>query len=249
MKVVLALGASDLQAPPPTPPPSKDGVKSAKVLPPRSKAPGRPNVLEPPELWQGRENHLPNVVRVSYDRKIRRITLQRYLLSKLCHDPESMTWKDLVVLYDNQLWCEEKARHDPLFQDKHREHLSAISASLKETRFSFARIQQNIERLSTSLVSKLHGFIFPVRNMTQLERHLKGRTHLLPPKSLGTDVKKLPPPRYIGVGYKDKGTARDPAWDGSPRWQDVASKEVVDGRVKRQETRSGTDSKGFGPDL
>jgi hypothetical protein len=35
---------------------------------------------------------------------------------------------------------------------------------------------------------------------------------------------KLPPPRFIGVGYKDKGHRRDPAFDGSPRWQDIAGR-------------------------
>jgi hypothetical protein len=35
--------------------------------------------------------------------------------------------------------------------------------------------------------------------------------------------RKLPPKRIIGIGYRDKGTARDPAIDGSPSWQEVAS--------------------------
>lgn len=33
-----------------------------------------------------------------------------------------------------------------------------------------------------------------------------------------------PPLRYIGVGYRDKGTAKDITIDGSPSWQEVASK-------------------------
>lgn len=32
----------------------------------------------------------------------------------------------------------------------------------------------------------------------------------------------LPLPRYIGVGYKDKGSSRVPYLDGSPRWQELA---------------------------
>jgi hypothetical protein len=34
---------------------------------------------------------------------------------------------------------------------------------------------------------------------------------------------KVPPPRYIGVGYKDKGTRKKRSYDGSPSWQEVAS--------------------------
>lgn len=37
-------------------------------------------------------------------------------------------------------------------------------------------------------------------------------------------LKRNPPPqRYIGVGYRDKGTAKDLTIDGSPSWQEVAS--------------------------
>lgn len=39
--------------------------------------------------------------------------------------------------------------------------------------------------------------------------------------------------RYIGVGYKDKGTRRVPELDGSPRWQDVAR--VLANREREQE--------------
>jgi hypothetical protein len=34
---------------------------------------------------------------------------------------------------------------------------------------------------------------------------------------------KLPAKRFVGVGYKDKGNRRDPAVDGSPSWQEVAT--------------------------
>jgi len=40
---------------------------------------------------------------------------------------------------------------------------------------------------------------------------------------LNTLTKMLPPKRYIGVGYKDKGNLRFSHYDGSPSWQDVAS--------------------------
>jgi hypothetical protein len=32
----------------------------------------------------------------------------------------------------------------------------------------------------------------------------------------------VPPKRFIGVGYKDKGSRRDPAFDGTPSWQETA---------------------------
>jgi len=36
---------------------------------------------------------------------------------------------------------------------------------------------------------------------------------------------KFPPKAYIGVGYKDKGSRRDSAYNGSPSWQEIATHE------------------------
>lgn len=52
---------------------------------------------------------------------------------------------------------------------------------------------------------------------------------------VGFLVKILTKRRYaaqsrIGVGYRDKGTARKPHWDGSPGWQEVAAS----GKVSEQ---------------
>lgn len=47
----------------------------------------------------------------------------------------------------------------------------------------------------------------------------------------------FPQEKYVGVGYGDKGTARDEARDGSPHWWDVALDE-------RKETREERYSKG-----
>lgn len=35
--------------------------------------------------------------------------------------------------------------------------------------------------------------------------------------------RRTPPKAYIGIGYKDKGSRREPAEDGSPKWQEVAT--------------------------
>lgn len=40
---------------------------------------------------------------------------------------------------------------------------------------------------------------------------------------LEIEKSKYPPPKFIGVGYKDKGTQRKPALDGSPDWKYVAT--------------------------
>lgn len=35
-------------------------------------------------------------------------------------------------------------------------------------------------------------------------------------------LRAAPPKRFVGVGYRDAGQARNPAYDGSPSWQEVA---------------------------
>jgi hypothetical protein len=35
--------------------------------------------------------------------------------------------------------------------------------------------------------------------------------------------RRTPAKAYIGIGYKDKGSRREPALDGSPKWQEVAT--------------------------
>jgi len=43
-------------------------------------------------------------------------------------------------------------------------------------------------------------------------------------RRINLKLKKRPrPPNRIGVGYRDHGTARDVAFDGSPSWQEVAA--------------------------
>lgn len=39
----------------------------------------------------------------------------------------------------------------------------------------------------------------------------------------GLTKQQFPEPRYIGVGYRDKGSSRDKSHDASPTWQEVAA--------------------------
>jgi hypothetical protein len=50
----------------------------------------------------------------------------------------------------------------------------------------------------------------------------------------------LPPKLYIGKGYTDKGTARNPALDGSPPWQEVGQTLAFDPEEPVDETKRAT---------
>lgn len=153
---------------------------------------------------------------------MRRITLQRVLVSKFVYDWEKVSFVELIVLYDNLLWCQEKALHDPNFQEKFGGFLEKLTLILKETRITERSFHRSLRKLSTSLKQAAEGHLIPQRNLPATEKYVSGKFHVLPTKESGRPTRELPLKPYIGVGYRDKGTRRDPARDGSPRWQEVA---------------------------
>lgn len=50
--------------------------------------------------------------------------------------------------------------------------------------------------------------------------------------------KRLPPVRYVGVGYRDKGSRRNPSVDARPAWQDVASSPHIFDRGRKLDSVS-----------
>ena len=84
------------------------------------------------------------------------------------------------------------------------------------------------------------GFINSQRQLGRKEKDVSKHRILLSPRSFNGMLKlfktsdfvikqnrrlraRLPPTRYIGVGYKDKGARRNVTVDGTPAWQEVAS--------------------------
>jgi hypothetical protein len=162
-------------------------------------------------------------VRVTYSRKLRRITLLRYIISKMVWKPETVTYPELLVLYDVLLWCQDKSLSDPSFNAKFGSFLEKLTILIKGTRFSEQHFLVTIKGLFLKLKEAAEGHLIPERNLLTVERHVKGQFHVLPTRSSGIPVRELPPVKVIGRGYRDKGTYRDPAWDGSPSWQEVAT--------------------------
>jgi hypothetical protein len=170
------------------------------------------------------------VARVSYSKRIRRITLERYLVSKIVHHPERTTFEDLLVVYDNILYLQDLCLRDPGFSKKFGGTLEVLAKILKGQRFSPTNFQGTIKGLSERL-KNLESFILPERNLQGTERHLKGLFHILPYREQGVPTSSLPPKKYVGVGYSDKGHYTDPAYDGSPHWT-----EVIRGGISEKET-------------
>jgi len=160
-------------------------------------------------------------VRVTYGRRIRRVTLQRVLTSKVVFHKNEVTEEELLVLYDNMIALHRLQSQDPDFNRKFGNSLEELTSILRRTKVESLTHSERLNVLSTKLRA-LDGFYVPMRNFPGVWKRVEGQFHVLPTQSLGIPKKLLKSKPYIGVGYKDKGTRRDPAKDGTPSWQEVA---------------------------
>lgn len=162
---------------------------------------------------------------VIVSRKYRRITMQRFLVSKLLFEYENFRAEDLLALFTNQLFLEDLAAKDPSFRKKFSDPLEEISRYLKAARFQKPQdIPRITEKFKKFIKIKLTNFHYPKRNFKEQEKLYKRFVEFRERKPEGTPLAQLPAVQYIGIGYSDKGTAKIPHLDGSPRWQDVASR-------------------------
>lgn len=169
------------------------------------------------------EELLMELQEVKYGRNVKRVSLQRYLTSKVVYEKEKCTPQDILVLYDNQLWLENKVLRDRDFQNKFGNSLEELSRILKEVNWNSGLTSKAISQMSIRIRDRLEGFIIPRRNYGDFKKRFSGLFSVIPAKQPGVPKKALPPETYIGKGYGDKGTLKNPAQDGSPSWQEVAS--------------------------
>jgi len=146
-----------------------------------------------------------------------RIVLLKFLLGKLVYSHGGLNIEEYLLLF--HLYFELTESNDPLFQEKYKEILYRINLLLSE----MGKIKEFPVHPSVKSVFEitrlLSGFLPTAREYFGFagQRDLKSSFRLI---LNDTIVPKRPPPkRFIGVGYKDKGTCRDPAFDGTPGWQ------------------------------
>jgi len=159
-------------------------------------------------------------------KKYKRVTMQRVLVSKLLWDIEQFTSEDLLALLDNQLFLEDLASKNESFRKKFNTSLEDISNYLKAAKIRrIEDIPQVAEKFKKFIKIKLDKFIYPQRNYANQLREYRRYVEFRWSEPEGTLIKQLPPVKYIGKGYTDKGTARKDYLDGSPSWQEVATVE------------------------
>jgi hypothetical protein len=178
--------------------------------------------------------------KVVYKTGTKQVTLYRNLLARVCYEQGGISLEDIIVLYDLAQKMEEKRQKDRAFDEKYGTWLitsfgfiSTLSPQVFPWTFQGNR-EEVEDTLRPFLPSRQAYFGWvknPVRS-TPVEIRL--RNPLAPPKA-------IPPKRFIGVGYRDKGNRRDPAIDGSPSWQEIATSGLM--RTKEdspiRETRLG----------
>lgn len=152
---------------------------------------------------------------------VKRISLQRTLCSQIVYEGKCSIF-ELNVIFQNQLWLQRKCLTDDNFSKKFGNSLEEISKILKKANFSRGLTPGALSTLRSNLKS-LTDFIYPQRNLAQMKTKFANCFYVRPYRQQGVDIKSLPPKRYIGKGYGDKGTARDPAKDGSPSWQEITN--------------------------
>lgn len=164
---------------------------------------------------------ITQMVRISP--KAKRIYLQRFLLSKFVYFRKELELRDLCTLFENQLWLESKCHFDPEFSQKFGKDLESLSIIMKEFNFKTGTTDRAIDKFAKRIQENLSHLILPKRNYLGARKQCNGLFQLKDSKPIGVAKKSVPPPARIGIGYRDKGSARDLAKDGSPSWQEVAT--------------------------
>lgn len=152
----------------------------------------------------------------------KRITLQRFLLSKIAYG-KVFSEVELAALFHNQLWLQTKCSTDVDFQKKFGDDLESVTLFLKEANFSRGFTNRAADGLRQKLKAQPWDFLIPERNLPQLEAQLRNSIVTRWRRPAGVEINRLPPEKHIGKGYRDHGTAQRPEFDASPTWQEVAS--------------------------
>jgi len=150
-----------------------------------------------------------------------RIILLKFLLAKLIYAKEGLSIEEYLCIYHTFYELIEST--DPLLIQKHSKFLERVSKVLLMMRnIKVFPVHTTVEG-ECEILRYIEDFIPTPRQYFGLagQRDLRRSFSLVLYDSI---VPIAPPPkRFIGVGYKDKGTCRDPAFDGSPGWQFYAT--------------------------
>lgn len=154
--------------------------------------------------------------------KAKQPVIWHVLLSKLFFvREETFTEKDQVALFTVYEKMVEKCAVDGNFKEKYGHELFFMRNIFKNLP-AFVADQQSIEKM----VEFLQQVLSHKRGWLSRDIYFGMKMQIYKVEMQYGEPKKVKPKNRIAVGYRDKGTAKDSAWDGSPSWQEVALDEM-----------------------
>lgn len=158
---------------------------------------------------------------------IRKKDLFRFLLAKMLYErEEGLHLDEFLVLWELYLQLLEIQSKDPSFREKYetffRNSFIFFRKSGSQKEFPI-RIE---DEGNLQYLERIASVLEPMLPSRSAYFGLKGQKNLKSGFSLVFESellsRKIPEGRRIGVGYRDKGSRRDQAFDGSPDWREVA---------------------------
>ena len=176
-------------------------------------------------------------IRLRYTKKVKYITLVRFLTGKICFDPERVQRIDILLIYDSMLVLQDLVEKDENFKVKFGSDLESLAKILKSFKLHPKTKILDVKKLGNQIEKEIPNFVLPKRNLSTIWKFVEKMYFFSPSTTTGVELKRLPPKQYIGKGYTDKGTARNPALDGSPSWQEVGQTLAFDPEEPIDETK------------
>lgn len=174
-----------------------------------------------------------------------RITLYRFLFAKLVYASEGLSLEEYLLFHHLYYDLTDLVEKDPLFCAKYKFQFEKMESIMKQ--LGGVRVFPVI--LEESCKEKIKRIFIEELPTQRAYLGLAGQRDLRSCFRLVLNdtivPKKVPPKRFIGVGYKDKGSRRDPAYDGSPSWQEVATTYANRERELEELDSSFSDPTGF----
>lgn len=173
-----------------------------------------------------------HAIRVKRLSPLTALTALRVIFTRIANGVKHSLSPEEVLLVDECAQSLSKVR-DPQFLANHLVKLEMLSHCIKLTKLALKRkMRIDADEITAALTCKhdpsikeKHYALIPLceyfgnysewqaSNLLIKENLLKRTSH--------------PPKRYVGVGYRDKGSRKIPSTDASPAWQDVASSPIV----------------------
>jgi hypothetical protein len=178
-----------------------------------------PSLQPPPLLGYGR--CLSKGYKVLIKRGVSRYKLFRYFVSKIVYDDEGLHLDEFLLLIE--LFYQFDESKDPNFQDNlnnlRNEGFKEFFEHLRKVKI-FPFQPKDDTRLKFQVYTQ--SVIYDSRSFFRIKGQNRNKDFRLIFKDTILP-RRTPPKPYIGIGYKDKGSRREPALDGSPKWQEVAT--------------------------